>query len=265
MLRDDPKALSAARAGALNRRPDDAEEMLAFALADDAEFFYVTQPLACPYLPDRSERKIVVQLDTNAAARHDRLARAGFRRIRDFVYRPACDGCRACVPIRVLAKDFVTTRSFKRIERLNADLTVVEVPLAARQYQFELFRRYQIARHGDGDMADMDFAEYRAMIEDSPLDTRLTEFRNPAGDLVAVALTDRLGDGLSAVYKFFDPNESRRSPGSFVVLWHIQEARRLGLAYVYLGYWIAGSPKMAYKERFRPFEMLGRAGWQRQD
>ena len=236
-----------------------------FRLAPDADFFYVTQAQPCPYLPDRAERKVVVRLDGDAPARYDRLAQAGFRRIRDFVYRPACAECRACLSIRVIARDFHPNGSFRRNERRNADLTAVETSLAAQTHHFDLFRRYQDARHAEGDMASMDFAEYRAMIEDSPLDTRLIEFCDGTGKIVAASLTDRLSDGLSAVYEFFDPSESSRSPGTFAILWHIREAQRLGLPYVYLGYWIADSPKMAYKDRFRPFEILLDGRWQRQD
>ncbi len=236
-----------------------------FHLASDADFFYVTQAQPCPYLPDRAERKIVARLEGDAPAQHDRLAQAGFRRIRDFVYRPACAGCRACLPIRVIAREFHPNGSFRRNERRNADLIGVEAPLAARPHHFDLFRRYQDARHAEGDMASMDFTEYRAMIEDSPLDTRMIEFRDGDGKIVAASLTDRLSDGLSAVYEFFDPDESHRSPGTFAILWHIREAQRLGLPYVYLGYWIASSPKMAYKDRFRPFEFLLDGRWQRQD
>ena len=250
-----------------NLSPNDLSDAAGgpFRLAPDADFFYVTQAQPCPYLPDRAERKIVTRLEGDAPAQHDRLAQAGFRRIRDFVYRPACAGCRACLPIRVIARDFRSNGSFRRGERRNADLTAVEALLAARTHHFDLFRRYQDARHAEGDMASMDFAEYSAMIEDSPLDTRLIEFRDSAGKIVAASLTDRLGDGLSAVYEFFDPDESHRSPGTFAILWHIHEAKRLGLPYVYLGYWIANSPKMVYKDRFRPFEILLDGRWQRQD
>ena len=236
-----------------------------FRLAPDADFFYVTQAQPCPYLPDRAERKIIAHLEGDAPAQHDRLAQAGFRRVRDFVYRPACANCQACLPIRVIARDFHSNGTFRRNERRNADLTVVEAPLAARVHHFDLFRRYQDARHAEGDMASMDFAEYRAMIEDSPIDTRLVEFRDGAGKTIAASLTDQLGDGLSAVYEFFEPDESHRSPGTFAILWHIHQAKRLGLPYVYLGYWIENSPKMAYKDRFRPFEVLRDGHWQRQD
>ena len=137
-----------------------------------------------------------------------------------------------------------------------------ELPPRASSEQYALFRRYQRGRHHDGGMALMGARDYRDMVEETAVDTRIVEFRAPDGKLVAVSLTDRVADGLSGVYKFFDPDESPRSPGVAVILWHIARARALGLAHVYLGYWIAGCAKMTYKANYRPLEALRPGGWQ---
>lgn len=236
------------------------------ALPRSLEYLYVAAPQPCPYLPGRVERKLVARLDgADAQSHHDVLVHAGFRRTRDLIYRPACPGCNACVPLRVLAKEFAPTRSLKRVGRLNGDLKAVELPPEARIEHYRLFATYLGTRHADGEMMAMDFADYRAMVEDTPIETLVVEFRDPRGKLVAVSLTDVLADGLSGVYKFFDPAESRRSPGTYIILWHIARARELGLPHVYLGYWIAECRKMSYKNRFEPFEVLGPKGWRRGD
>ena len=200
------------------------------------KLFFSTEPAACPYLPDRHERRLVTALDGADPDRlHDRLMRAGFRRSQGLAYRPACPGCQACVPVRI--------------------------PVATPE-QFGLFQRYLVSRHGASGMATMSWPDYRAMIEDSPVDSLLIEWRRPDTSLIAASLTDRAAGGLSGVYKFFDPDESRRSLGTLAILWHVRRAEELGLPYVYLGYWIAASPKMAYKARFRPLERLTAQGWQ---
>ncbi len=165
------------------------------------------------------------------------------------------------MPVRVVAKDFKRQRSLARHWKLNQDLVAIKVPARASTEQYELFARYQQSRHAGSDMALMGFYEYSAMVEDSPIDTFLVEFRDRAGVLAAVCLTDRTSDGLSAVYSFFEANGPRDGLGNYVVLWLIEQARKLNLPYVYLGYWIANSAKMAYKARFQPLEMLGPDGW----
>ena len=228
------------------------------------QFFYTTAPLPCPYLPGRTERKIVTELSgTEAEALHERLSRAGFRRSHNIAYAPVCPGCQACVPIRVVSEDFTPDRTQRRILRANADLTVSEMPARATAEQFTLFQRYQKNRHADGDMAAMGYYDYRAMIEDTPISTGLLEFRDAQDRLLGACLTDWLADGLSAVYSFFDTNEDKRSLGTFAVLWLIGRARSLGLPYVYLGYWVPESRKMAYKARFRPSEILISGAWHR--
>ena len=226
------------------------------------QFFYTTAPLPCPYVAGRTERKVVTEISgPDAESLHDRLSRAGFRRSHNIAYAPVCPSCNACVPIRIPVQLFEPGRTLRRIIRRNHAVEGFEVPARATTEQYGLFQRYQQARHGDGDMAGMSFYDYRAMIEDTPIDTFLFEFRDPDDTLVGVCLTDRLGDGLSAVYSFFSPELAARSLGSFAITWLIDRAVALGLPYVYLGYWVADSRKMAYKARFRPTEILAGGAW----
>ncbi|MEM7023736.1 MAG: arginyltransferase [Pseudomonadota bacterium] len=225
--------------------------------------YFATDLAPCPYLPDRSERRLVTALEgAGADQRHEQLMQIGFRRAQRFAYRPACPGCRACVPVRIPVASFEMTRGWRRILRHNADLVVTERPLVGTEEQFALFQRYLTGRHAEGGMASMDWADYRTMVGETTVDGLLAEWRRPDGSLIAVSLTDRCLSGLSGVYKFFDPDDRKRSLGSLIVLWHVQRAQELALPYVYLGYWVAGSPKMDYKARFRPLERLTEAGWQ---
>ena len=225
-------------------------------------FFFGTRVLPCPYIQGRQERKVVTDLSgPHAADLYERMSRAGFRRSHGLAYRPACPQCNACVPIRIRAGDFEMTRSVRRVARMNADLAAEDLGAVATMEHYRLFARYQRSRHGGGDMSSMTFNDYRAMVEDSPVDTRIIEFRAPDGTLVAAMLADRLGSSLSAVYSFFAPELARRSLGTHMVLWLVEHARAHGLAHVYLGYWIAESGKMSYKVRFRPVEILGPDGW----
>ncbi|MDD2794452.1 arginyl-transferase family protein, partial [Acidocella sp.] len=178
---------------------------MSFKPARRPHFFYTTAPLPCPYVEGRTERKVVIELaGVSAETLHDRLSRGGFRRSHNIAYAPVCPNCNACVPIRIRARDFTPNRTQKRIARLNADLVVQEIPPRATTEQYQLFQRYQQARHGEGDMASMSFYDYRAMVEDTPIETSLIEFRTPQGALLGACLTDHLGDGLSAVYSFFE-------------------------------------------------------------
>ena len=228
--------------------------------------FLVTAEMPCPYLASRMERKVVTELSGPAAATtYEVLSRAGFRRSHAIAYRPACSGCAACTPVRVVSAEFAPGRSLRRVERRNADLVAGIRPARAGREQYELFSRYLESRHSDGEMLGMGFHEYRSMVENTPLDTRVVELRQPDGRLLACCLTDWTRDGLSAVYSFFDPGAPERSLGSYVVLWLIRRAQEEALPYVYLGYWVSGSRKMAYKSRFRPLEGFGWEGWQRLD
>lgn len=228
-------------------------------------FFFTTAPLPCPYLPGRLERKIVTELSgADAEVLHEALSRAGFRRSHSIAYTPACPGCNACVPVRIVAEAFAPNRTQRRNAKANSDLVVREVPARATAEQYRLFARYQDSRHAGGDMALMGFYDYRSMVEDSPVDTVIYEFRLPDGVLVGVCLSDRMSDGLSAVYSFYSPELVKRSLGTFMILWLVEEARRLALPYVYLGYWIAESRKMSYKSMFSPLEAFGAGGWRPQ-
>jgi leucyl-tRNA---protein transferase len=231
-------------------------------LVTTLQHFYRTSSQPCPYVTGRVERKIITELAIGESLGfYNELSRAGFRRSHQLAYRPACSSCTACTPVRIDTSRFSPSRSLRRLGQINADLSVHEVDPVATVEQYRLFTRYQHARHGDSDMADMSFADFRAMIEDSPVDTLLLQLRDGTGRLLGLCLTDALDDGVSAVYSFFDPAETRRSLGTFLVLQLIARTRRLGQRYVYLGYWIAESRKMAYKTRFRPLEALGPGGW----
>jgi arginine-tRNA-protein transferase len=226
------------------------------------QFFYTTAPLPCPYVAGRMERKVVTEISGPDAERlHDRLSRAGFRRSHNIAYAPVCPGCNSCVPIRIPTTTFQPDRTLRRIARANATLEGFDVPARASPEQFQLFQRYQRVRHSDGDMATMSFYDYRAMVEDTPIDTFMVEFRDPDDALLGACLADRLGDGLSAVYSFFVPGQEKRSIGTYTILWLIERARAMELPYVYLGYWVPESRKMAYKARFRPSEVLVRGTW----
>ena len=231
--------------------------------------FYLTSPSPCPYLPGRLERKVFTHLiGLRAPALNDALTLSGFRRSQTIAYRPACEDCHDCVSVRVRVNEFEPSRGLRRIQRHNADLCVTTRPPRASAEHFDLFRRYVEARHADGGMADMNMMDFQMMVEDSHVDTRLIEYRltpdaddRKAGDLVACCLTDRLGDGLSMVYSFYEPALEARSPGSFMILDHLARAQTLALPHLYLGYWVEGARKMAYKARFQPQERLGPSGW----
>lgn len=226
-------------------------------------YFYLSRPAPCPYLPGREEQMVFTDLASadDPAALHDQLSRAGFRRSQAIAYKPNCRGCGSCVPVRIPVGGFSATRSQRRVARRNAGVEGREMPPVALSEHFQLFRRYIRSRHGDGGMAGMSFDDYRAMVQETPVATRLIEFRDGAGALYGVCLTDALDDGLSLVYSFFEPERAPASPGSFIIMWHIDQAQARGLPFVYLGYWIDGSRKMAYKTRFRPVETLGPDGW----
>jgi arginyl-tRNA--protein-N-Asp/Glu arginylyltransferase len=226
------------------------------------QHFFRTSPLPCPYLSGRVERKLITELaGRDARPLYQDLSRAGFRRSHHLAYRPACSNCSSCLPVRVDARRFRPTRSMRRIAKGNADLSWRSAAPRATAEQYRLFVRYQRSRHAESDMAEMSFGDYRAMIEDSPVETRLVEFRNEQRRLLSACLIDGLDDGCSAVYSFYDPDESRRSLGTNMVLWMIDQMRAEMLPFVYLGYWIAHSAKMEYKTRFRPLQALYGNGW----
>lgn len=235
--------------------------------------FYVTAPQPCPYLPGRHERKIFTHLSPDKPrALIDNLLKGGFRRSQNIAYMPYCDHCAACVPVRIVVNEFEPRRTLAKILRMNADIEARRIPSKPTIEQYSLFRAYIEARHAEGGMADMSLLDYSMMIQDSTVETFLTEYRLPVppdeGDpadppLVAAVLCDRLSDGISLVYSFYEPEMPGRSLGNYIIMEQVAFARSRGLPYVYLGYWIAGSRKMAYKTRFTPQEHLTSAGWVR--
>jgi leucyl-tRNA---protein transferase len=242
----------------------------------DTPQFYLTAPSPCPYLGGKEERKVFTHLvGERAGELNDLLTHGGFRRSQSIAYRPACDACRACVSVRVIVDEFRPTRSMRRIAERNADVIGEMRAGIPTSEQYSVFRGYLDARHRDGGMADMTVLDYAMMVEDSHVETRIVEYRRRGpdssingrgrGQLLAVGLSDVLSDGLSMVYSFFDPDEGARSLGTFMILDHIARARRMGLTYVYLGYWVRGSKKMDYKGRFLPQERLAPNGWMRVD
>jgi len=229
--------------------------------------FYVTAPQPCPYLSGKVERKLFTALQGDGAAHlNDVLSHQGFRRSQNVLYRPSCAGCSACLSARIVVSGFRPGRSQRRVLQRNARLERVASSPWATEEQFALFRRYLDARHATGGMADMDNHEFAAMIEETPVRSRVVEYHAPRADgrgreLVAVCLTDVLSDGVSMVYSFFDPDRGADSLGSFIILDHIAIAREAGLPFVYLGYWVPGSPKMDYKARYRPLEIFVEGRW----
>ena len=240
----------------------------------DAPQFYLTAPSPCPYLPGREERKVFTHIVGRRAREiNEILTQGGFRRSQTIAYRPACETCRSCVSVRVVVDEFEPSENMRRVTRRNGDLVGTAMPNRPSSDQYSLFRRYLNARHGEGGMVDMTVLDYAMMIEDSHVDTRILEYRRRGpdtaingrgqGDLIAVALTDVLADGLSMVYSFFDPELSERSIGTHIILDHIAQAKAAGLPYLYLGYWVDGSRKMDYKARYLPQERLMPTGWVR--
>ena len=232
--------------------------------------FFVTSPNPCPYLPGKFERKVFTELTgPHAAELNDALGRIGFRRSQSVAYRPSCADCSACVSVRVVADEFRPNSTQKRVLKRNRDLEVTACRPWSTDEQFQLLRRYLAARHPGGGMSNMDEMDYADMVEQTPVNTHLIEYREPRqgfapGRLVGACLTDRQADGLSMIYSFYDADDAERpSLGSFIIMDHILRARAAGLPYVYLGYWVEGSKRMAYKARYRPVEKLGPDGWVR--
>jgi arginyl-tRNA--protein-N-Asp/Glu arginylyltransferase len=226
--------------------------------------FFITAPSPCPYLQGRVERKVFTHLvGHDARSLNTQLSQGGFRRSQNIAYRPACDGCAACVSVRVPVNTFALTGSFRRNLKTNADIDATVVKSEATSEHYSLFRSYIDQRHSDGGMADMTVLDFSAMIDDNFVDSRLVEYRvrSDGGRLVGAVLIDILGDGISMIYSFYDPDERRRSLGTYMILDNIARVRRLGLPFLYLGYWVQGSRKMDYKSRFLPQERLTADGW----
>jgi arginyl-tRNA--protein-N-Asp/Glu arginylyltransferase len=234
--------------------------------------FFVTNPSPCPYLPGRSERKVFTELNgAHTEELNDALGRIGFRRSQNVAYRPSCLDCKACVSVRVLTDEFRPSNTQRKLIRRNQDLVVEACEPWATDEQYQLLQNYLAKRHPGGGMAEMDEMDYSDMVEQSPVKSFVIEYREPTEDgskgrLVGACLTDQQGDGLSMIYSFFDAEHGERAGlGNYIIMDHILRAKTAGLPYVYLGYWVDGSPQMEYKVRFRPLERLGPDGWRRFD
>jgi len=238
--------------------------------------FFLTAPSPCPYLEGQLERKVFTHLvGDRAPEMNDLLTQGGFRRSQNIAYRPACESCRACVSVRILVDEFKMTRNMRKVVQHNSDLIGALHDAEPSTEQYSLFRSYLDARHNRGGMSDMSVLDYAMMVEDTHVDTKIIEYRKRGpdsfitgkgtGELIAVALSDKMADGMSMVYSFYRPELADRSLGTFMILDHIARTRAMGLPHVYLGYWVNGSRKMDYKVRFTPQEHLGPKGWDRFD
>ena len=227
--------------------------------------FYVTAPQPCPYLEGRLERKLFTALQgENAAELNDSLSAQGFRRSQNVLYRPSCAECASCLSARIDVAAFAPSRSQRRTIKRNRMLERRATSPWATEEQYELFRRYLDSRHADGGMADMDVFEFAAMVEETPIRSRVIEYADrESGALVGVCLTDVLNDGVSMVYSFYTPDRPRDGLGNYMILDHVEIARAAGLPYVYLGYWVPGSQKMGYKAKFSGLEVYLGGRWQK--
>lgn len=224
--------------------------------------FYLTAPYPCGYLLDEIARSQVATPSRLIDGRvYSELIRYGFRRSGSYVYRPQCDHCRACIPIRLIVNDFSPDRSQRRTLKRHGSLVAIQRELAFDAAHYALYRRYQTARHPGGGMDQETEEQYQQFLLESAVNTYMVEFRED-GVLRMVSIIDDIQDGLSAVYTFFDPDVPQASYGTFNILWQIDRCRTHRLRYLYLGYWIEESRKMAYKSKFQPLQGLVEGRWQ---
>jgi len=233
-----------------------------FTSLNSTHFFFTTNLQPCPYFNGKVERRLVTELiGEDSQVLHDQLTRNGFRRSHGAAYAQACPDCDRCTAIRVRAREFIYSRSQRRIAKRNEELSVRQVSAIANKEQFNLFKAYQSSRHSGGDMENMLFSDYKSLLEENTIDTALIEFRL-SRRLVACMIVDKISDGFSAVYSFFDTEfDNRRSLGTFMILWLIKHVKVCGLDYVYLGFWINKCKKMSYKKNFKPFDYFWSGNW----
>ncbi|MDP2108822.1 MAG: arginyltransferase [Rhodocyclaceae bacterium] len=223
--------------------------------------FYATAPYGCSYLPGRVARsQVSTPTHLIDPATYSELVKIGFRRSGVFTYRPWCDSCRECLPVRVPAADFEPNRSQRRALARHGHLVARERPLSFREEHYALYQHYQFARHAGGGMDKDNREQYAHFLLQTHVDSRLIEF-HASDKLCMVFIIDLLDDGLSSVYTFYDTDEYGASFGTYAILWQIAQCQRLGLPHLYLGYWIESSRKMAYKAQFRPLEALRDGHW----
>lgn len=225
--------------------------------------FYATPEHTCSYLPDRQARTLFVDpRATIDRSLYSQLSDLGFRRSGSHIYRPHCENCQACISVRIPVDRFEPSKTQKRIANRNADLIVRSSPCILTAEYYALYERYIRQRHADGDMYPPSEDQFINFLAEGGTDSCFYEFRTPQERLLAVAVSDRLDQGLSALYTFYDPDEHKRSLGVYAVLWQIRQAQRLGLPYLYLGYWVKDCRKMNYKTAYAPLEMLLNGEWQ---